>query len=159
MHLRMEKSNWLGAMRKYISEPFQEGPFLSSSMTVSHEKNVKFLHFEFVKWVTQMKRHLKKKQFELLHNALGIMAPELADVEDSFRQRKQCSAHAQLLSSQISVSSFSLQINTSESENVSFLSSSHDLSIGVPHTIICSYWPVVRSIRENIGPQFWSTKS
>ena len=30
-----------------------------------------------------MKRHLKSKQFELVHNALGFVAAELADVEDS----------------------------------------------------------------------------
>ena len=31
-----------------------------------------------------MKRNLIRKQFELLHNALGVMAEELADVKDSF---------------------------------------------------------------------------
>ena len=36
--------------------------------------------------VTQMKTHLKRKQFELLRNALGVMAVGLADVEDSFNQ-------------------------------------------------------------------------
>ena len=82
-----------------------------------------------------MKRHLKRKQFELLHNALGVKAAELANVEDSFHQGKQCSMHAQMQSTQIWVSSFSLQINTSGSGNVSFFSSSHGLSIGVTHTI------------------------
>ena len=67
-----------------------------------------------------MKRHLKKKQFEPLHNALGVMATELADVEDSFHQGKQCSAHVQMQSSQIWVCSFALEINPSESGNVSF---------------------------------------
>ena len=33
-----------------------------------------------------MKRHLKKKQYELLHNVLGVLAAELADVEDSLYQ-------------------------------------------------------------------------
>ena len=82
-----------------------------------------------------MKRHMKGKQFELLHNTLGIMAAELADVEDSFHQGKQCSAHAQMQSSQIWVSSFSLQISTSESANVSFFSPPCGLSIGVTHAI------------------------
>ena len=36
-----------------------------------------------------MKRHLKRKQFELVHNVLGIMAAELADVQDSFHHGKQ----------------------------------------------------------------------
>ena len=31
-----------------------------------------------------MKRHLKTKQFEPLHNALGVMTAEVANVEDSF---------------------------------------------------------------------------
>ena len=82
-----------------------------------------------------MKRHLKRKQLELFHIALGIMAAELEDVEDRFHQGKQCSAHAQMHSSQIWVSSFSLQINTSESGNVSFFSYSRGLSTGVTHTI------------------------
>ena len=43
-----------------------------------------------------MKRHLKRKQFELLHNALGLIAAELADVEDSFHKGKQCSAQIYL---------------------------------------------------------------
>ena len=43
-----------------------------------------------------MKRQLKRKQLGLLHNALGVMAAELADVEDSFHQEKHCSAHAQM---------------------------------------------------------------
>ena len=30
-----------------------------------------------------MKRQSERKQFELLHNALGIMAAELEDVDDS----------------------------------------------------------------------------
>ena len=74
---------------------------------------------------------MKRKQFELLHNALGVMAAELADVEDSFRQGKQYSAHARVQSSQLWVFSFSIQINTSESGNGSFFSSSHGLAIGV----------------------------
>ena len=57
-----------------------------------------------------MERHLKTKQFELLYNALGVMAAELADVGDSFHQGKQCSKHAQIESNQICVCSFSLQI-------------------------------------------------
>ena len=54
-----------------------------------------------------MERHLKMKQFELLYNALGVMAAELADVGDSFHQGKQCSKHAQIESNQICVCSFS----------------------------------------------------
>ena len=30
-----------------------------------------------------MKRHLNWRQFELLHNAIGIVAAELADTKDS----------------------------------------------------------------------------
>ena len=47
-----------------------------------------------------MKRHLERKQFEPLHNILGVMAAELADVEDGFHQEKKCSGHAQIQSSQ-----------------------------------------------------------
>ena len=43
------------------------------------------------------------------------MAAELADVEDSFHQGKECSGHAQMELSQIWVSSFPLRLNTSES--------------------------------------------
>ena len=82
-----------------------------------------------------MKRHLKRKQYELLHNVLGVLAAELADVEDSLYQGKQCSAHAQIPSNPIWVFSFSLQINPSESGNVSFFSSSRGTSIGVTHTM------------------------
>ena len=39
-----------------------------------------------------MKKHLKRKQSGLLHNAPSVMAAELADAEDSFHQGKQCSA-------------------------------------------------------------------
>ena len=53
-----------------------------------------------------MKKHLKRKQFERLHNALGVMATELADAEDSLHQGKQCSAHAQMQSSQTQVSHY-----------------------------------------------------
>ena len=53
----------------------------------------------------------KRKHVELLHNALGVMPEELADEKDSFHTGKQCSEHAQIQSSQIWVSSFSLQIN------------------------------------------------
>ena len=53
-----------------------------------------------------MKIHLKRKQFELLHNVLCIMAAELADVEGSIHQMKQSSAHAEMQSSQIWVSNF-----------------------------------------------------
>ena len=63
------------------------------------------------------------------------MAAELADVEDRFHLGKQCNAHAQMQSGEISVSSFSLQMKTSESGNVSFSSSSRSRSIGVTHTI------------------------
>ena len=59
------------------------------------------------------------------------MAAELADVEGSFLQVKQCSAHALIQLNQIWVSRFSLQINSSESGNVSFSSSSRGLSIDV----------------------------
>ena len=82
-----------------------------------------------------MKRHLKRKQFELLCNALGVMAAELADIEDSFHHGKQCTAHAQFQSSQIWVYSVSLQTDISEFENCSFFSSSHGVSIGVNHTM------------------------
>ena len=37
-----------------------------------------------------MKRRIKRKQLELLHDALGIMAAELVSVENSLNQRKQC---------------------------------------------------------------------
>ena len=47
-----------------------------------------------------MKRHLERKQCKLLNNALDVMAAELADVGDSFRQEKWCSAHAQMQSIQ-----------------------------------------------------------
>ena len=60
-----------------------------------------------------------KETTELLHNALGVMAAELADVEESFCQGKQCSGHSEMESSQIWVSSFSSQINPSEHWNVS----------------------------------------
>ena len=63
------------------------------------------------------------------------MAAELANVEDSFHKGKGCSVHAQMQSSQIWVSSFSLQINPSEPGNVSFFSCSRGLSIGVTHII------------------------
>ena len=63
------------------------------------------------------------------------MAAELAGVGDSLHQGKQCSMHAQMQSGQIWVSSFSLQINTSESGNILFFSSSRGLFIGVTHTI------------------------
>ena len=78
-----------------------------------------------------MKRHQERKQFELLRTALGFLAAELADVENSFHHGKQCSAHAQIDSSQIWVSTFSLQIKPSESGNVTFFSSSRDLPIAV----------------------------
>ena len=64
-----------------------------------------------------MKKHLKRKQSELLHNAPGVMAAEVADVKDSFHQGKQCSAHAQMQSSQI-------WINFSESRNLGISHSS-----------------------------------
>ena len=35
-----------------------------------------------------MKKYLERKQFELLHNALGVMVAELVDAEDSFHQGK-----------------------------------------------------------------------
>ena len=82
-----------------------------------------------------MKRHLKRKQSELLHNNLSFMAAGFADVEDSFQQVKQFTAHARMESSQIGMSSFSLQINSSESGSVSFFSSPHVLSNSVTHTI------------------------
>ena len=62
------------------------------------------------------------------------MTEEIADAEDSFHQGKQCSVHQQMQSTQIWVSGFSLQANTSESRTVSLLSSSHGLSIGITHT-------------------------
>ena len=52
-----------------------------------------------------MKRHLERKQNEPLHGTLGFMAPELKDVEDSFYQVKQWTAHAQMQASQIWMSS------------------------------------------------------
>ena len=36
-----------------------------------------------------MRRHLERKQNELLHHTLGFIALELADVEDSLHQVKQ----------------------------------------------------------------------
>ena len=48
-----------------------------------------------------MKRCLKRKKFELLHNALGVIAAESVDVESSSYQGKECSAHAHKQSSQI----------------------------------------------------------
>ena len=59
-----------------------------------------------------MKRYLKRKQSELLHNALGFMAAKLMAVEDSFQQGKQSSVHARTQTSQIWVSGFCLQIST-----------------------------------------------
>ena len=49
-----------------------------------------------------MKRDLKMIQFDLLRNAVGVMAAELANAEDSFHQGKKCSvhAHAQMQSAQ-----------------------------------------------------------
>ena len=70
-----------------------------------------------------------------MHNALGVKAAELADVEDTFHQLKQCSGHAQMQLSQIWVSRFSLRINATESGNVSFFSLSSGLFTGVTHTI------------------------
>ena len=64
-----------------------------------------------------MNRLLKRKQFELLHNALGFMAADAADAEDSFHHGKHCSGYAQKRFIQIWVFSFCLQINTSESGN------------------------------------------
>ena len=43
-----------------------------------------------------MKRHLNMKQFKLMHNALVVMAAELANVEDRFHQRKQYIGHGQM---------------------------------------------------------------
>ena len=57
----------------------------------------------------------KREAIELLHNTLGVMAAELADAENGFHQGKQCSVHSEMQSSQIWVSSFSLQMNTSGS--------------------------------------------
>ena len=36
-----------------------------------------------------MKRHLSRKQFELLHNTLGVMAADLTNAENSFHQGKK----------------------------------------------------------------------
>ena len=55
--------------------------------------------------------HLEK-QNEILHNTLGFMAAELADVEDSSHLGEQCTAHSQMQLKQIWMSSFSLQINS-----------------------------------------------
>ena len=81
------------------------------------------------------KKTSERKQFELLHNALDVMDPELAVIEDIFHQGKQYSAHAQMQSSQIRLSSFYLKINASESWNVSFFLTSRGVSIGVTQTI------------------------
>ena len=70
-------------------------------MFVCKEGNVKFLHFEFVKRVTQTKRPLKKKQNELFNDTLGLKAAELEIVKDSFQEVEDCTAHAQMQSSQI----------------------------------------------------------
>ena len=124
-----------------MRKPFQgRGPLLSPPTTACHEKKCQIkkcqvLHFDFIKYVTQMNRHLEREQNELLHNTLGFMAAVSADAEDSLHQGKQCTAHAQMQLSQIWMCSFSLQTNPSESENVWFFSSSHGLSSGVTHTI------------------------
>ena len=47
-----------------------------------------------------------------MNNTLSVMAAELANVEDNFYKGKQCSAHAQMQSSQIWMSSLSLQITS-----------------------------------------------
>ena len=41
-----------------------------------------------------MKRPLKKKQNELLHDALGLKASELQSLTDSFQEIKDCTVHA-----------------------------------------------------------------
>ena len=78
-----------------------------------------------------MKKRIKRKQLELLHDALGIMAAELVSVENSLNQRKQCRCNQ----AKFGPLSFSLQINPLEHVSVSFLSYFHGLSIGVTHTI------------------------
>ena len=98
------------------------------------KKSVKKFAFRIHK-MSNINEKTKRKQNELLRNALGVMAAELVDVQDSFHQGRQCSAHAQMQSSQIWVSRFSLQINPSEFGIVSFFSSSPGLPIGVNHTI------------------------
>ena len=47
-------------MRKLMSKPLQEGLLFSLPMFACKEENLKFLHFEFMKCVTQMKRSLKQ---------------------------------------------------------------------------------------------------
>ena len=54
-------------------------------MFACKEENVRFLHFEFTNWVTQIKRPLKKKQYKLLRDAPGLKAAELEAVKDSFQ--------------------------------------------------------------------------
>ena len=76
MHLGIEKSKCLGTMRKSVKTISGGGTFCFCPVTACHEKTVKFLHFEFIKWVTQMKR----KQFELLHNALGVIATRMLKI-------------------------------------------------------------------------------
>ena len=53
-----------------------------------------------------MKRHLKRKESELLHNALGNMAAELADVEDSFHQETVQGACADAIKPNLGVQFF-----------------------------------------------------
>ena len=59
-----------------MPKPFQGALFFPLSMFACKE-NVKFLYFEFMKWAIQMKRPLKKKQNEILHDALSLKAAEL----------------------------------------------------------------------------------
>ena len=51
----------------------------------------------------------KKKQNDLLHDALDFKASEF---KESFQEMKDCAEHAQLQSSQIWMPSFSSGINT-----------------------------------------------
>ena len=53
----------------------------------------------------QIKNLSKKRQNELLQNTLGFMAAESETVKDNFQQVKDCTAHAQVQSSQIGMSS------------------------------------------------------
>ena len=78
-----------------------------------------------------MKRHLKKKQNGPLHDTQGFNAAELQAVKDSVQEVNDCSAYAQIQSSQIRTSSFSSWMNPSEPGNISFLSFSCGRSNGV----------------------------
>ena len=80
-----------------------------------------------------MKRYLKRKQFELLHNAVGVMAAKLADVE--IASTRENSVVRILCCNQ---AGFRCQILFTDKHfrilEVSFFSPFHNLSFGVTHT-------------------------